>query len=82
MDSVKNQPLECKKCHCALELDTFAIDTMTCQNKHTFLFKCPQCGSYSATAMANIPQEEWPQFVPALQLPELLAQYNTAAKKS
>lgn len=73
--------LECKKCHVPLELDTYAIDTVTCQNKHAFLFKCPQCGDFSATAMANIPQEEWYRFVPAEQLEGVMTQFNEAMKR-
>lgn len=71
----------CKKCQCPLELDTYAIDTVTCQNKHTFLFKCPQCGGFNATAMANIPQDQWHQFVPEDQLDEIMSKYNAAVKK-
>ena len=73
--------LDCRKCRCPLELDTFAIDTVTCQNKHVFLFKCPQCGDFTATAMANIPQEEWHRFVPPEQLDDLVARFNAAMKK-
>ena len=73
--------LECKKCHVPLKLDTYAFDTVTCQNKHTFLFTCPQCGDFVATAMANIPQEEWHRFVPAEELEGLVAQYNEAMTK-
>ena len=42
--------LDCKKCSCKLEMDSYAIDTHTCQNKHVFFFKCPECGGFSATA--------------------------------
>ncbi len=71
----------CKKCNIPMQLDDFAIDTMTCQNKHVFFFKCPQCSDYNATAMANIPQENWPEFIPAEQLNEVEAKYEAAMKK-
>jgi len=70
----------CKKCNVELELDDFAIDTHTCQNKHTFFFKCPQCEDYSATAMANIPQDTWKDFIPAEKLTEVEAKYEAAQK--
>ena len=70
----------CKKCDVELELDDFAIDTHTCQNKHVFFFKCPQCGDYTATAMANIPQEQWKDFIPADRLNEVEAKYEAAMK--
>ena len=73
--------LNCKKCDCQYELDSFAIDTHTCQNKHVFFFKCPQCGGFTATAMANIPQEKWSEFVPADKLESLKTQYDMAMKK-
>ncbi len=73
--------LTCKKCNCQYELDSFAIDTHTCQNKHVFFFKCPECSGFTATAMANIPQEKWSEFVPADKLEDLKAQYNMAMKK-
>ncbi len=70
----------CKKCQCELELDDFAIDTHTCQNKHVFYFKCPQCADYLATAMANIPQDQWKEFIPAEKLTEVEAKYEAAMK--
>jgi len=70
----------CKKCDCALELDDFAIDTHTCQNKHVFYFKCPQCADYLATAMANIPQAQWQEFIPSDQLTDVQAKYEAAMK--
>ena len=73
--------LNCKKCDVSYELDSFAIDTHTCQNKHVFFFKCPQCGDFTATAMANIPQEKWHEFVPADKLDSLISQYNMAMRK-
>jgi hypothetical protein len=71
----------CKKCQLQMDLDSYAVDTFTCQNKHVFFFKCPQCSDFNATAMSNIPQTEWPNFVPPEKLPELTMQYNTALKK-
>ena len=70
----------CKKCNCTQELDDYAIDTHTCQNKHVFYFKCPQCSDYNATAMSNIPQDQWKEFVPADKLNELEAKYDAAMK--
>jgi len=72
----------CKKCQCIMTLDSWAIDTFTCQNKHVFFFKCPKCGDFNATAMANIPQDKWPEFVPADKLNELKMQFNLAMKKA
>ncbi|MDH5485403.1 MAG: hypothetical protein OEY43_09245 [Gammaproteobacteria bacterium] len=71
----------CSKCKCALTLDDFAIDTQTCYNKHVFFFTCPQCSDYSATAMANIPRPEWPEFIPADRLNEIEAKYDAATNK-
>ena len=71
--------LDCQKCHVQYELDDVAFDS-SCQNKHTFLFKCPKCGDYKATAMANIPKEEWQKFVPAEQLDDLLEKHAQAMK--
>ena len=73
--------LNCKKCNVPYALDSYAIDTFTCQNKHVFYFKCPHCGDVTATAMANIPQEQWKEFVPSDKLAELTMQFNTAMKK-
>lgn len=70
----------CKKCNVELELDDYAIDTHTCQNKHVFFFKCPQCADYLATAMANIPQDQWKEFIPADKLNEVEAKYEAALK--
>lgn len=71
--------LDCPKCQVQYQLDDLAFDK-SCQNKHTFLFICPQCGDYKATAMANIPQQQWHEFVPAEQLDDLLQQYAVAMK--
>lgn len=73
--------LNCTRCNSPLELDDYAIDTHTCQNKHVFFFKCSACDDYSATAMANIPQDQWHEFVPADKLDELIEQFNSAMKK-
>jgi len=74
--------LDCKKCNCKLAMDSYAIDTHTCQNKHVFFFKCPECGGFSATAMANIPQDIWPEFIPADKLQKVITEYNLAMKKA
>jgi len=74
--------LTCKKCDRLYELDSYAIDTHTCQNKHVFFFKCPQCGGFTATAMANIPQQRWHEFVAAEKLDGLINQYNMAMRKT
>ena len=71
--------LDCQKCQVQYKLDDVAFDK-SCQNKHIFLFLCPKCGDYKGTAMANIPQAQWSEFVPAEQLPELLQQYKDAMK--
>ncbi len=73
-------PRFCKKCNCDLELDDYAIDTHTCQNKHTFFFKCPKCADYVATAMSNIPQEKWKDFIAADKINEVEAKYEAAMK--
>ncbi len=70
----------CRRCDVELELDDFAIDTHTCQNKHVFFFKCPECGDYTATAMQNIPRDQWKEFIPADQLNEVEAKYEAAMK--
>lgn len=72
--------LECKKCKIPLKLDDFAIDK-TCQNKHVFYFECPQCDDFMATAMVNIPEEQWPDFVPADKLDNLIKDFNVAMKR-
>ena len=71
--------LNCTRCQSALELDDYAIDK-TCQNKHVFFFKCSSCDDYSATAMANIPQSQWAEFIPAEKLQEVIMKYNAAMK--
>lgn len=72
--------LDCQKCHVQYTLDDTAFD-QSCQNKHTFLFVCPKCGDYKATAMANIAQEQWHEFVPAEQLHGLFEKYAVAMKQ-
>lgn len=79
--SLPNFSLECKRCKGHLELDDYAIDTATCQNKHVFFFKCSGCDDFSATAMANISQDRWHEFVPADKLDSLIKQYDEAMKK-
>ena len=71
----------CKKCKCALKMDSYAIDTKSCENKHTFFFKCPECNGFTATAMDNIPQEIWAEFVPKDELDDLIRKYNLANRK-
>ena len=79
MSDVPIYNLDCQKCQIQYKLDDVAFDK-SCQNKHIFLFMCPKCGDYKGTAMANIPQEQWSEFVPAEQLPDLLQQYSDAMK--
>lgn len=79
---MSNKPiynLDCQKCQVQYKLDDVAFDK-SCQNKHTFLFMCPKCGDYKGTAMVNIPQEQWQEFVPAERLDDLLKQYAEAMK--
>ena len=71
--------LDCQKCQVQYKLDDVAFDK-TCQNRHIFLFLCPKCGDYKGTAMANVPQEQWKEFVPADQLDDLLQKYAEAMK--
>ncbi len=71
--------LNCQKCQVQYQLDDVAFDK-SCQNKHTFLFMCPQCGDYKATAMANVPKEQWAEFVPADELDDLLQRHAAAMK--
>ena len=79
MSKILPYNLDCQKCHVQYQLDDIAFDK-TCQNKHTFLFICPQCGDYKATAMANIPQEMLKKFIPAEQLDDVLALHAEAMK--
>jgi len=72
--------LNCQKCQIPYVLDDVAFD-QSCQNKHTFLFICPECGDYKATAMANIPQQQWPDFIPAARLDNVLQEYTEKKNK-
>jgi hypothetical protein len=78
MSDAQSYNLDCQKCQVQYKLDDVAFDP-SCQNKHTFLFMCP-CGDYKATAMSNIPQERWQEFVPADELDDLLARHAAAMK--
>ncbi len=71
--------LDCQKCQVQYKLDDVAFDK-SCQNKHIFLFICPECGDYKGTAMVNIPQEQWQEFAPADELDDLLQKYAEAMK--
>ncbi len=69
--------------HCGegtLKLDDSAFD-QSCQGKHVFLFECDQCGKYTATAMENIPVQEWEKFIPAEHLDKMISDYHAAQKK-
>ncbi|MCU7801405.1 MAG: hypothetical protein KZQ70_15070 [gamma proteobacterium symbiont of Lucinoma myriamae] len=79
MSDASTYNLNCQKCQVQYTLDDVAFDK-SCQNKHTFLFICPECGDYKATAMANIPQEKWQEFVPADELDDLLQKHADAMK--
>jgi uncharacterized protein YlaI len=79
MSDAPSYNLNCQKCQVQYSLDDVAFDK-SCQNKHTFLFVCPECGDYKATAMANIPQDQWSLFIPEGQLDELLQQHAQAMK--
>ena len=69
-----------KNCNGDLKLDDFAIDK-SCQGKHVFFFKCAECDDFSATAMNNIPQDQWSKFIPQDQLTEIEAKYEAAKKQ-
>ena len=70
----------CKKCDCDLKMDDYAIDK-SCQGKHIFFFKCPQCDDFTATAMVNIPQEKWNKFIPDDRLASVIHEFEEARKK-
>ncbi len=71
--------LTCKKCNVRNELDSYAIDH-TCQGKHVFFFKCPECGNFDATAVNNIPPAQWPEFMDTEMLPKFSAELKAATK--
>ncbi len=73
--------LNCSRCSTPLKMDDYAIDK-TCQNKHVFYFECANCGDFSATAMANIPVQQWPDFIATDRLDNVLRDYDAATKKS
>jgi hypothetical protein len=71
--------LQCPRCEAGtLRLDDSALDS-SCQGKHVFLFQCDHCGGLQATAMSNIPLEEWHQFIPAADLQRMVANYRAAS---
>ena len=74
--------LTCSKCKSDLRMEDFALDTQTCQNKHVFFLRCPECDAFSATSMNNIPQDAWKGFIDADKLDEVVQQYNKAMKRS
>ncbi|MCW8936324.1 MAG: hypothetical protein OQK98_16540 [Gammaproteobacteria bacterium] len=69
-----------KKCNCGPELDDYAIATHICHNKHSFFFRHPKSADYVATAMSNIPQEKWKDFIAANRLNEVEVKYQAAMK--
>jgi len=71
----------CTRCQAPLEMDSYTIDTFTCQNKHIFYFKCTSCDDFSATAIANIPESEWPSMMDAETLQKLTTEYHAALKQ-
>ncbi len=73
--------LQCPRCEAGtLVLDASALDT-GCQGKHVFFFECDQCKGFQATAMNNIPVEEWHQFIPASDLERMISNYRAASGK-
>lgn len=73
--------LFCTKCKAKNSFDSYAIDTHTCYAKHVFFFKCPECGSFSATAVANIPKDQWSKVMPNHILEQFIKEYRQAAQK-
>ena len=71
--------LTCRKCNIRNELDSYAIDH-TCQGKHVFFFKCPECGNFDATSTNNIPPEQWLEFMDAEKLATVSAEIKAATK--
>jgi hypothetical protein len=70
----------CKKCNINKVLDSYALDTQTCQNKHVFFFKCPQCGAFEATSTNNIPSEQWPEFMDEEMVATFSAELKAATR--
>ncbi len=71
--------LQCPRCgEGRLILDTSALDT-SCQGKHVFFFECDHCKGVQATAMSNIPVEEWHHFVPESELQQMVANYRAVS---
>ncbi|MBT7306740.1 MAG: hypothetical protein HN842_00895 [Gammaproteobacteria bacterium] len=71
--------LDCPRCgQGRLVLDDSALDK-SCQGKHVFLFECDHCKGLSATAMNNIPTQEWHQFISAPVLDQMLANYKAVS---
>ncbi len=68
----------CQKCQINKELDSYAIDTYSCQNKHVFFFKCPQCGAFEATSTNNIPEKQWSDFMDE----EMLGKFKSELKQA
>ncbi len=73
--------LSCKRCQAPLKMDSYTIDTFTCQNKHVFYFKCTGCDDFSATAIANIPESQWPDMMDKETLESLTKEYHDAMKQ-
>lgn len=71
----------CCRCKAPLKMDSYTIDTFTCQNKHVFYFKCTQCDDFSATAMANIPSSKWPEMMDKKTFEKLSKEYAEAMSK-
>ncbi|GAB4356044.1 MAG: hypothetical protein Kow006_22840 [Gammaproteobacteria bacterium] len=72
--------LNCPNCQDGiLRLDDSAFDK-SCQGKHVFLFVCGSCQKYTATAMNNIPVEEWEKFIPSEHLEAMVAEYRRMVK--
>ena len=76
--SEQKYSLVCRRCNGSLKMDSYTIDTFTCQNKHVFYFKCSDCDDFSATAIANIPPSQWPEMMDSDTLNKLSKEYNDA----
>ncbi len=70
----------CRKCGIEKELDSYALDTHTCQNKHVFFFKCPECGAFEATSTNNIPPDQWSDFMDDDMLLTFTAELKAATR--